>query len=95
MKEEKDIWIDQVMESHKGKALLETSELLFDNILRQTIMAKPISVRHMSFVGIAASMLILINCVAIQSINNSGTSETAGVAYDAEFISDYNLYDYE
>lgn len=95
MNEEKDLWIEKVMESHKGKIMLSPSESLFDDILQQTNLIRPLSVKSMSFVGVAASVLILINCVAIQSISTPDNSDIAAVSYETEYISDYNLYEYD
>ncbi len=95
MKEEKNIWIESVMNSHKGKTDLVPSASLFEKILSQTTKVKPISVRHLGLAGVAASILVIINAVAIQSINTQTISDASYIVYENEvqLISDYNLYD--
>jgi hypothetical protein len=95
MNEEKEIWIESVMNSHKGKMDLVPNESLFEKILAQTTKVKPISVRHLGLAGVAASVLVIINAVAIQSINTQTISDASYFAYEDEIqlISDYNLYD--
>lgn len=94
MKEEKDIWVESVMNSHQGKIRLKPSKSLFENIPVHNKIRR-ISLGQMKIAGVAASLLILVNTVAIQSINTSMTSESGDIAYEDQLISDYNLYKYE
>ncbi|MFT6335425.1 MAG: hypothetical protein ACI86M_000897 [Saprospiraceae bacterium] len=97
MKDAKEIWIKNVMNSHKGRVDLTPRESLFDNIKIQIAKVKPISVRQMALAGVAASVLILINTFAIHSVNLQVASGASDIAYESELpiISEYNLYDYE
>lgn len=97
MKEEKNIWIERVMNSHVGKTVLAPDSSMFDRIMSQTTKVKTISLREMGMAGIAASVLLLINAIALQNINTPTISNGSDIAYenDAQLISDYNLYDYE
>ncbi|MFT4532728.1 MAG: hypothetical protein ACI9P5_000072 [Saprospiraceae bacterium] len=97
MKEEKNIWIDSVMNSHVGREVLVPDSSLFDRIILQTTKVKTISLRQMGMVGIAASVLLLINVIALQNINTPTTWNASDIAYENEvqLISDYNLYGYE
>jgi hypothetical protein len=97
MKDAKEIWIKNVMNSHEGKVYFTPRESLFDDIKIQTAKVKPISVRQMALAGVAASVLILINTFAIRSVNSQVASGASDIAYESELsiISEYNLYDYE
>ncbi len=95
MKQVKDLWIESVMNSHQGKMKLRPSESLFDRIPMNSNKVRIMSLRQMKIAGVAASLLILINSVAIQSINTSMASESGDIAYEDQLISDYNLYKYE
>lgn len=94
MKEEKDKWIDEVISSHQGKARLKPSKSLFEGIKRNNKI-KLVSLRQMTIAGAAASVLLLINTMAIRSINNTMSSDSMDIAYEDQLISDYNLYQYE
>ena len=97
MKEEKNIWIERVMNGHKGKTDLVPDSSLFDKILSQTTKVKTISLRQMGMAGVAASVLLLLNAITIQNINTQTVLSASDIAYESEvqLISDYNLYDYE
>lgn len=91
MKEEKENWIDEVMNSHQGKARLSPPKDLFDRIPRNNKF-KLISLRQMTMVGVAASVLLVLNTMAIRNINTTVSSESMDIAYDDQLVSDYNLY---
>ncbi|PKL78423.1 MAG: hypothetical protein CVV25_11655 [Ignavibacteriae bacterium HGW-Ignavibacteriae-4] len=89
---EKNKWIDDIIESANSLGRVEPRSVVFDNILSE-IEAEKIQRIPLSKIRYSIAAAIIIVSVNIYSVLDISTNESNQSSTDNELISNYNIYE--
>ncbi len=98
MKEQKDQWIDDILESGKDIKRAEPPSFLYSRIEQRVFSSKPrvVSMKEFGLIGVAAALLLFINVFSLRYYQqHSNQQEIVDENWSGDhqaLISDYQLY---